>query len=84
MERQKKAIENRIRLEMKDAASVVLPGGAKIHWKQNRPSRVTDWKAAFEEASELLDKEKFAAIVAATTAEQPGDRPLRKYLSKLS
>lgn len=52
-------------------------GAARIDWKQNKPSTVTDWQALAHALSEHVGPAQYKSFVQQFTTTKPGARPLR-------
>lgn len=71
--------EARVRMLLGTTPSLALPpalGSGRIDWRQNRPSRVTNWRAFAEALRPSVRDEWYQELLATHTADKPGARPL--------
>jgi predicted phage-related endonuclease len=79
-EAMEKEAEARVRMLLGTTPSLTLPdeiGGGRVDWRQNRPSRVTDWERIVRDVlPAYVSLEQYTEIIKANTTTKEGARPL--------
>jgi putative phage-type endonuclease len=77
------------RAEAENALKAIIADAGGIEglctWRQNKPSRVTDWEAAWDEwfkNADLTTLSHAASIISKHTATKPGARPFKPIIPK--
>jgi hypothetical protein len=71
--------EARVRMLLGTTPSLSLPddlGGGRVDWRQNKPSRVTDWEAIADTLGNDVSAARYHEVVKQFTTTKEGARPL--------
>jgi putative phage-type endonuclease len=66
---------NQVRAIIGDHAGLIVPG-MRVHYKQSKASRKTDWEAIARHLAGRADAELLQHLIDEYTTEKPGNRPL--------
>jgi len=83
LEERKKEAEGIVLTAFEDAESLIHGGRVLATWKQNKPSRRTDWKAVANELAAYVPEQTKHDVIDEHTTEKPGARVLRLKTKEL-